>query len=140
MTPPPRTRTFTIVRAPAAAAVASLRKYPLRSRALQTSGHALQRVAQDRRNVVDVAALDDQRRRQREGIAGIAKHEAAVEAVDHDVVAACYGGIRPRRQFHTRDETNGPDVDHVRQTAQRMHGVLPVVGELGTAREQTLFP
>src|ERR1700730_3975180 len=115
MTPPPRTSTFTIVYAPPRS---PLRKFPRRSRVLQGSRHALQGVAQYHHYFVDMGALDDQRRRQREGVAGVTKHETAVEAVDHEVVAACAGGIRPRRQLDTCDEADGADIDHVRQAAQ----------------------
>ena len=53
----------------------------------EASGHAFQCVAEYPCDVVDMAALDDQRRRHREDVAGVTKNEAAVEAVHHDVVA-----------------------------------------------------
>src|SRR3981189_2459480 len=70
-------------------AAVALVKFPRRSRVPQGSRHALQGVAQYHHDVVDMGALDNQRRRHCEGVAGVSKHEAAVEAVDHDVVAAC---------------------------------------------------
>src|SRR6267142_6785488 len=109
MTPPPKTSTFTIVCAPAAVAVPSIRKSARLPKALQGSGHALQRVAEDRHHFIDMGALDNQRRRHCEGVAGVSKHETVVEAVDHDVVAACAGGIRPRPQLDTCDEADGAD-------------------------------
>src|SRR5258708_35636167 len=101
------------------------RKFPQRpslaaAKLKQGSGHALQCIAEYRHRVVDLRALDNQRRREREGVAGVTKHEAVVEAVDHDVVAAATDRIRPRRQLDACDEADGAAIGALRQTTQRM--------------------
>src|ERR1700693_175945 len=108
MTPPPRTRTFTdylLPLRPLPGCRIDLRDGQVLNWAFkarfgkQGSGHALQCIAEDRHDVVDVAAFDDQRRRHGDGVAGHAEHEAAVEAVDHDLVGAAAWCIRPRRKL-----------------------------------------
>src|ERR1700736_2137497 len=107
MTPPPRTSTFTIVDFPAAAVLS--RKSLRSGKRKQGSGHPLQGVAEHRHDVVDVATLDNQRRRHCKGVTAVTEHEAAVEAVDHDVIATHAGRIRPRRQFARPTRTEGAD-------------------------------
>src|SRR5437763_9197649 len=116
MTPLPRTMTFTIPRASAAASHAAAALEPGSNRigiglqvfwfdaflyanrgstslenamafSEQGSGHALDRVAQDRNHIVDMAFLDDQRRRHRIGVAAQAEIKTAIDAIDHDVIA-----------------------------------------------------
>src|SRR5579863_4542054 len=107
MTPPPRTSTFTIIRSRC-----HRPPLPQATQLRQNSSRPLQRVAEYRHDVVDVAALDDQRWRHRESIAGITQHETAVEAVHHDLVAPAADRIRPRRELDACDQADGTDVDH----------------------------
>jgi hypothetical protein len=53
------------------------------------SSNTAQRASEDRYDRIDVVALENQRRRERDYVAGGANEEAAVEAVDHDIVATC---------------------------------------------------
>ena len=78
----------------AACAGTALRAFARPTVRSAASRHPLQRVAEDRHHVVDLRALDDQRRRHREAVAAVAQHQAMIEAVDHDVIAARADGIR----------------------------------------------
>src|SRR6202142_2529679 len=73
----------------------------------------------------DVAALDDQRRRQSDHVPGLANHDAALEALEEHFEGSRTRLAGARLEFDRPDQTVVADVDHVRQSAHRMHGGLP---------------
>src|SRR6476469_1319376 len=122
MTPLPSIRTFTTPHAFAAA----------------SSGGRLDRVSQDRDDLVDMAALGNQGRRHRKGIAALAQIKPAVEAIDHDVKAARARRVLAGSYLDGAHQAFVADVDHVRKALERMQRILPVTGERASAREQAL--
>src|SRR5438874_13360082 len=116
MTPLPRIRTFTLRQTPAASRSPLQEGTPQRRE--QLSGHPLDGVAEDRDDIVDVALLDDERGRQRKGVAAHAEVQPAIEAVDHDVVATRTDRTVTRRQLDRAHQAAIADVDDVGQALQ----------------------
>src|SRR5439155_2851428 len=81
----------------------------------QGSGHTLDRIPKDRDDVVDMAFLDNQWRRQRKGVAAHAQVKATIEAIDHDVIAARGHAVLARRDLDRAHQADVADVDDVRQ-------------------------
>ena len=96
----------------------------------ERSGHALQRAAQRLDHLADLAFLDDQRRRQRDDVAGDADQESLLEAVDEDVIGAGAGGTLARGEFDAGDETAkglGVRVEWVRTSGMMLASVLTAI-------------
>src|SRR5437899_6401631 len=85
-----------------------------------------------------MALLDDQRRRQRKGIAAHAQVKPAIEAVDHDVIAARADAVATRRDFDCAHQADIADVYDVGQAFQRMQRIAPVFGHRRAARQKPL--
>src|SRR5438034_131899 len=90
-------------------------------------------------DALDLRFLDDQRRREGEGIAGIADEDARLEALHQPVVAAAAGGSRLRRQLDRAHQAEVADVDDVALALQRVDRVFPVLLKRCGALEQPLF-
>ena len=82
--------------------------------------------------------LDDQRRRERDDVARDAHEQSLLECAQEHVEAARPGLARNRLQLDRADQPEIAQVDHVRQTLERVHAVRPVLGELRGARQQTV--
>src|SRR5687768_14004313 len=67
-------------------------------------------------DLVDVLALDDQRRRQRDDVAGGTYQHALVEAVEEDVERALARLTGDRLQLDAAHQAEVADVDHVGRT------------------------
>ena len=89
--------------------------------------------------LVDLLLLDDQRRRQRNGVAGGPNQEPALERLDEARMGALAGLARDRIELDGADQPDIADVDDMRQALQRMDRVLPIGRELRGARQQPLL-
>jgi flagellar biosynthesis/type III secretory pathway chaperone len=85
----------------------------------ESSGRALQRIAEDRDDILEMLLLCDQRRREGDDVAGHADQQALLEAIDEDVIGARARRAVARGQFDAGDEADRADVDDVRQTLQQ---------------------
>ena len=91
--------------------------------------------------LVDLLLLDDQRRRERDGVAGGAHEEAAIERLDEARSApAAIGLLWDRIELDGADQPDIADVDDVRQTFQRMNRLLPIGRKLSRARSEAPPP
>src|SRR6185503_20384818 len=99
----------------AAELIASTLRRPNRPRAWppDASRGALDCAAQRVDDLVDVLTLDDQRRRQRDDVAGGAQKHAFVEAVEEDVERALGRLTGDRLQLDAAHQTEVANVDHV---------------------------
>ena len=89
--------------------------------------------------LVDLALGDDQRRRQRDDVAGGADQRAALERLHEGREGALGRLAGDRLQLDRADQADVADVDDVRLALQRMQRVLPIGRELGAARQQALL-
>ncbi len=82
--------------------------------------------------------LENQRRRQGDGVAGHADQQIAlVKTIGEDLVAARPGLLLARRQVDSRDQTEIAHVDHLRQIGQIVRRRLPVFAQFTGFVEQT---
>ena len=82
--------------------------------------------------------FDDQRRRQRDGVAGCADQQPLLPAVEEDRERALAGLTRNRRQLDTADQADVANVDHIRQLAHRVQRVLERLRHRRTAGQQAV--
>ncbi len=83
-----------------------------------------------------VRLLDDQRRRQREDVAGEAHHHAGLEALDVHFQSAPADRACARLELDAADQAEIADVDHVPRALERMQRRLELRRHRGGAREQ----
>src|SRR5262249_32045155 len=101
--------------ASAAASVMSQAKCVVLKRpARWDSGGRLYRLASDLDVLVDLALLDDQRRRHGDAIAGLAHHQPKLEGLDEGVVAARAGRILAGLKIDPGSEAEVADVGDAR--------------------------
>src|SRR5687768_12165167 len=87
---------------------------------------------------VHVLALDDERRRHREGVAGGADQEPGIERRDQRVITARAGRTFSGGELDAGNEAVGPQVHDVPAALQCVHGVGPIGGKCPGTLEKTL--
>src|SRR5438034_7464290 len=87
---------------------------------------------------IDLRFLDDERRRQRDDVAGNADQHAALESFHEGFIRAPGGRAGARLELDRRDEPAVADVDDMARTLERVGGVLPVLRDRSRARQQSL--
>jgi hypothetical protein len=80
-------------------------------------GHGLDRVRERSDEFIDLRLLDDERRRQRDDVAGYADKNAAVEAVDEDFERARRRCTGSRFELDATNKTEVANVDDMWETA-----------------------
>jgi hypothetical protein len=75
--------------------------------------YGLDRRADRANELVDLPLVDDQRRRERNDVAGDAGEDTAVEAVDEDLEASGTGRTRPGLELDPADESQVTNVNDV---------------------------
>src|SRR5687768_11962912 len=100
------------------------------------SVQAVDDLGQSLEDPVHVLALDDERRRQGEGVAGGADQESGIECRDEGIVAARAGRTFTGGELDAGDEAVGPQVHHVPAAFQCVHGVRPIGGKCLGAPEK----
>src|SRR5678815_3362 len=77
-------------------------------------------------DLADLVLGDDQRRRERDGVAGNAEHQAVlVEGAFHRVIGALAIGVGARREIDRRHEAERTDIEHAGRALERHRGVGP---------------
>ena len=89
--------------------------------------------------LVDLLLADDERRRERDDVAGRADQHVLLEALQEHLERARAGLACDRLELDARDHAEVAHVRDVRQLAQRVHRVLEVGRELARALEELLF-
>src|SRR3546814_15994807 len=89
--------------------------------------------------LVDLRLFDDQRRRQRDDVAGRADQQAIVETGVEQLHRARGRRAWARFESEPRDETDGTNVDDMARALQAVRGGIPISGhelrsESGRAR------
>src|SRR5690606_36095695 len=114
-----------------------------RSRAGARGWRRLRLFADDRahgvEDAVDVLARGDQRRRELEGVARHAHHQAALVAGEHQLEAALARLAGERLQLDRAHQAEVADVPHARQVATVVQRVLEVRLELAHPLEDALL-
>ena len=100
------------------------------------SGSAAQRVGDGFHDLVDLALLDDEGRRDGEDVAGLAHENAVLVAIEEHIVAALAGLAWARFKLDAGNEAYIADVDDVRAAPQRMDRLLHGWRKRGGALEQ----
>src|SRR4051794_36802651 len=89
-------------------------------------------------DAVDLRLLDDERRRESEGVGGVADQHAGLEALHECVVAPAARCPGLGRQFDRAHQTEIADVDDVGRTLDRVDRIFPVLLQRARALEQSL--
>src|SRR3990170_664808 len=99
----------------------------------------LEDAGKDLDKLIDLLLLDDERRRERDDVAGCAHQESAVERLDEARMGAFARFAGDGLQLDGADQPDIADVDDMRQALQRMHRLLPIGRKLRGAREQAIL-
>src|SRR4051812_35637381 len=103
---------------------------PTRPRCSPTLRRRLDALAERGGEVVDLALLDDERRRELDRVAAVADVEALREHLHRDLERTLCGLAGKRLDREAGGEAEVADVRDVLRALQRVHGILPVRREL----------
>ena len=99
----------------------------------------LQHLRQRPEELVDLGLGDDQRRRQRDDVAGGADQQPLLVGLEEGGEGALGRRAGDRLELDRADQAAVPEVDDVRQALEAVERVLPVLGDLRAAVEQPLL-
>src|SRR3954467_2477525 len=99
----------------------------------------LEHVGERAEQRVDLFLLDDERRRQRDDVAGRADQHALVVAGEEGVEGALRRLARDRLELDAADDAEIAHVDDMRQAAHGMRRLFPIRREGGGALEEPLL-
>src|SRR5690349_566755 len=112
-------------------------KSPTRkSRDAPRSARSVQGLANGLKHPVDLRLFHDQRRRERNDVAGHPDQHARLERLEKDLVGALAGRPGTRLELDAGDEAAVADVDHVLAALQGVRSVFPVAMQGSAAREK----
>src|SRR5262249_938718 len=86
----------------------------------------LEHAREDIEQLIDLFLLDDERRGERDDVAGGTHQKPAVERLDEARMCSPSGGIGGGLEFDGADQPDISDVDDVRQAFERMDRILPI--------------